>query len=120
MDIVRDPKNVNSQLDDLLEAYGNITIESVRNFERSYIHRQIRPAQDTYNLYLCLMNSMSEVGKSKVLIWEKEYTVLGYVSGPLLLKAMIRESHLDTNATTGSICKKLSSLDFTCPRSVVT
>ena len=62
------------------------------------------------------MNSMSEAGKSKVIIWEKEYTVLRYVSGPLLLKVMIRESHLDTNATTGSIHEKLPSLNLYLPK----
>ena len=115
LDIVRNPANVNSPSDDLLEAYGNISLESVKTYEMTYINRPVRPAQDTYNLYLCLMNSMSEVGKSKVLIWEREYTVGGYVSGPLLLKVMIRESHLDTNATTGSIREKLSSLDLYLP-----
>ena len=68
LDILSDPTDVNSKSNDLLEAYGNITIESVRNFEQSYINRKVRSAKDTYNLYLCLMNSMSEAGKSKVLI----------------------------------------------------
>ena len=62
------------------------------------------------------MNSMSNIGKSKVLIWETEYTIGDHVSGPLLLKGMIRESHLDTNATTGSIRDKLSSLDMYLPQ----
>ena len=31
LDILSDPTDVNSKSNDLLEAYGNITIESVRN-----------------------------------------------------------------------------------------
>lgn len=69
LDILRDPTNVISQSDDLLEAYGTITLVLVRAIEKSYIKKPIRAAQDTYNLYLCLINSMSDIGKSKVLIW---------------------------------------------------
>ncbi len=57
------------------------------------------------------MNSISKEGKTKILIWKKQYTVGNCSSGNLLLKIIIRESHLDTNATTASIRKKLSSLD---------
>jgi len=37
--------------------------------------------------------------------------VRGFLSGNLLLKIIVRESYLDTNATTANIRKKLSSLD---------
>jgi hypothetical protein len=59
------------------------------------------------------MNSILKEGKTKILIWKKqEYTIDNHSSGNLLLKKIIiRESHLDTNATTVSIRKKLSSLD---------
>jgi hypothetical protein len=45
------------------------------------------------------MNSISKEGKNKILIWKKQYTVRNFSSGTLLLKIIIRESHLDTNAT---------------------
>ena len=38
------------------------------------------------------------------------------MSGNLLLKIIVRESHLDTNATTGSIREKLSILDTYLPQ----
>ena len=52
----------------------------------------------------------------KVESWESEYLVTNdegtmVPSGNLLLKVIIRESHLDTNATTQSIRMKLSNLD---------
>ena len=62
-------------------------------------------------LYKCLMNSISKTGKDKVTIWMDQYKVSGKSSGNLLLKLIIRESHLDTNATTSSIRMKLASLD---------
>ncbi len=57
------------------------------------------------------MNSISKEGKKKILIWKNDYTIDEYKSGNLLLKVIIRESHMDTNATTSNIRTKLSSLD---------
>jgi hypothetical protein len=57
------------------------------------------------------MNSISKEGKNKMLIWRQQYTVDDFSSGNLLLKIIIRESHLDTNATTSSIRTKMSNLD---------
>ena len=67
-------------------------------------------------IYKCLMNSLSREGKLKVEAWEEEYLVENdqgttVPSGNLFLKIVIRESHLDTNATTQNIRSKLSSLD---------
>eukprot|EP00978_Attheya_sp_CCMP212_P004226 scaffold9244_cov59-Attheya_sp.AAC.1 len=47
--------------------------------------------------------------------WEDDYKIGEYKSGNLLLKVMIRESHLDTNATTSSIRTKLSELNIYLP-----
>ena len=95
----------------LIDNYGMISLEEIRRFDETYMDQPIRPAQDSYMMYKCLMNSISREGKNKILIWKKQYTVGALSSGNLLLKIIIRESHLDTNATTASIRKKLSSLD---------
>jgi hypothetical protein len=66
-------------------------------------------------LYQCLMASLSSEANKKVLIWSDQYQVEvdggRFNSGVALLKIIIRESHLDTNATTNQIRTKLSSLD---------
>ena len=97
LDILRNPTDQTSATDDLLEFYGNITLENIKKFEELYITNHCRSSQDTYNLYSCLVKSISEEGKAKVLIWEAEYTVGAKVSGCLLLKVIIREWHLDMN-----------------------
>ena len=45
------------------------------------------------------------------MVWEKEYKINRKSSSNLLLKIIIRESHLDSNATTMVIRRQLSSLD---------
>ena len=101
--------------ENLLENYGTVTLEQVLASEKTYIAEQERKAQDTYMLYQCLMSSLSSEAKKKVMIWADQYQIevdgARFNSGVALLKVIIRESHLDTNATTNQIRTKLSSLD---------
>jgi hypothetical protein len=87
-------------------------MEMIEDYETPYINTEGKQAQNTHMLYQCLMQSMSKEGKKKILIWNDEYHIDGNKSGTLLLKVIIRESHIDTNArTTSNIRMKLSSLD---------
>jgi hypothetical protein len=99
----------------MLDEYGTLDILKLRGYETTYIAQATRRAQDNRLLFQCLMNSISKEGKKKLLIWEKEYTVKvggkDFKSGILFLKVVIRESHLDTNATTSMVRHKLSNLD---------
>lgn len=113
--IPKDPEDLLQGMDYLIDKYGTIDSERIRRFERTYIGQQVRPAQDNYVLFKCLMNSLSKEGKKKVIIWKDDYTVNGFPSGCMLLKVIIRESHLDTNATTASIRSKLNQLDEYLP-----
>jgi hypothetical protein len=99
--------------EDLIENYGTITLEQVVESELQYINEQGREAQDTYMLYKCLMASLSSNAKKTVSLWSDQYRIGDddACSGVALLKVIIRESHLDTNATTNQIRTKLSSLD---------
>ena len=113
------PQDVNdpaTNLRYLLREYGKISMELIAEFERTYLGQELRTAQDSYMLYMCLLNSLTKEAKMKLQIWESEYIVQNQQgtkipSGNLLLKVIIRESHLDTNATTQSIRTKLSNLD---------
>ena len=86
-------------------------LERVQQFEEYYTNDHSRAAQDSGMLYSCLMASLYKVGKTKIMVWEKQYKINGKGSGNLLLKIIIRESHLDSNATTTVIRWQLSSLD---------
>ena len=111
-----DHQDPDSELRYLPTHYGEISLEAITRFEKSYLGSAQRSAQDSYMIHKCLMNSLSKEGKMKVESWESEYLVTNdegtmVPSGNLLLKVIIRESHLDTNATTQSIRMKLSNLD---------
>ena len=95
----------------LLTNHGKLDLEDVLRFEKSYINSPTCAAQDTNMLYHCLINAISKVGRTKVMVWEDQYKIKGRPSGNLFLKIIIRESHLDSNATTTSIRNQLSSLN---------
>ena len=111
LDVPKDPSNPEGGYDDILSRHGTISLERVRQAEAAYIGNPVRAAQDTTMLYYAIINSLSLSARSKVMIWRDQFTVQGRRSGVALLKVLIRESHLDTNATTTSIRIKLSSLD---------
>jgi hypothetical protein len=99
--------------ENFVQNYGTITLEQVVTSELQHINGGERKTQDTYMLYRCLMASLTSEAKKKIMIWQEQYHIgqPKASSGVALLKVIIRESHLDTNATTNQIRTKLSSLD---------
>ena len=109
--ILEIPNDITNGTKNLLTHYGELTFEHLRVWESTYLHGISRAAQDTAHLHLCLMNSLTQAGKDKVRLWSNQFILNGRESGILLPKVIIRESHLDTNATTNSIRMQLSNLD---------
>ena len=84
----------------LLTNHGELGLEDVLIFEESYINTPTRAAQDTNMLYHCLIGLLSKSGRAKVMVWEEQYKIKGKPFRNLLLNIIIRQSHLDSNATT--------------------
>ena len=99
----RDFKNV-------VTNFGECTLQEIRLWEETYINGTSCGAQDTHMLYKCLLSTMSEEGHAKTTVWKSEYHVGTRPSGVLLLKVMIRESHIDTNAMASSIRHQMANL----------
>ena len=96
---------------DFLSNYGVITLEQVIAHAQTYVHSPTRDAQDSTQLYHCLMASLSSSGRAKISIWSTQYTVNGYPAGVPLLKVILREADVDTQATAAYIRQQLASLD---------
>ena len=90
----------------IITNYGQINIDHIRIYETTFISTPTRPAQDTTMLYHRLMNSLSAEALDMITIWKNDYMINKTPSGNLLLKVIIRESHIDTNATESSIRMK--------------
>ena len=111
LEIPNDIANPLGGTKNLLTHYGELSLEHLCGWETTYIHGVSRAAQDTAHLHLCLMNSLTQPGKDKLRLWSDQFIFNGRASGILLLKVIIRESHLDTNAPTNSIRTQLSNPD---------
>ena len=57
------------------------------------------------------MNTLTKEAKNMITVWEDDFFVDTLPSGNLLFKVVLRESHVDTNATISTILTRLSSLD---------
>jgi len=101
----------------VLRNYGSISLEAITRHELTYWNTGNRASQDDRMLYECIMSSLSLTGKSKVNIHSKHYHIGNprRPSGLCLLKVVVRESYLDSNATTVMIREQLSALDLHMP-----
>ena len=109
--IPEDHRDLDSPLTNLLTNYGETTMAQIRAFEQSYIRGRNRAAQDSVMMHYCIMNSVTTNAKDTLNVCSNEYMVGNIPSGNLLLKVVIREFSIDTNATVSTVRLKLSNLD---------
>jgi hypothetical protein len=95
----------------VLTNYREVALEHLKAFASTYVARPTRVAQHSIMLYECIWNTLSKTGRSKVWIWKDEFHINVIPTGILLLKIVIREAHIDTNATVCHLREKISSLD---------
>jgi hypothetical protein len=101
---------------DFLSQYGVVSLAQVQAHAWTYVNTKTRAAQDSIQLGLAIMKSLSVTGFNRINIRKSEYMVAGQVSGVALLKVLIGVSHIDTNGTTSFIRNELSSLDLYLPK----
>jgi hypothetical protein len=98
---------------DLIESYGEIPYADVRKHALTYPHEDSREPQDSFMMYHCLMNSLTDAAQKQVRVRGNVHPFIfgGKGSGPVILKLIIMVSHVDTRATIISVRTKPSSLD---------
>ena len=98
---------------DLIDSYGELSYNDVKAHVLNYINTESREAQDSFMMYLCIMNSLTKNSQRQVRIRGKQHSfqLAETGSGPLLLKVVIMVSHVDTRATINAVRTKMSNLD---------
>jgi hypothetical protein len=109
--IPKEGDNGEVSLEMITTAYGVVSYDDVRTYEETYIGTETREAQDNHMLYHAIMKSLSKEAKNKILLKKKEYMIDAGPSANLLIKILVRECHLDTNATVSTIRQNLTELD---------
>jgi hypothetical protein len=91
--------------------YGRTSLAQVTAWESTFINNNDRRSQNSKMMYDLLMNSLSTQGIQRIQVWQDQYHLNQEDSGGCLLKVIIRESYLDSNATVSTLRLNLSSLD---------
>ena len=95
-----------------LSNYGRFDLAHIMANSETYVDEWNRAAQDNHQLVIAIWASLTEEGKAKIVPWQADYKVTGGKTSALgLLKVIIREARVDSNATTRRIREQLSCLD---------
>ena len=111
LNIPVDPSALQHNTSSLLTQYGTISHESLVAHADTYISVNSYNAQHAQWMYHCIMGSLTTMGKTKVILCSSKYMHAGRFSGPLLLKVIIQETSVNSNASFRQIRDNLTSLD---------
>ena len=115
------PEDADTIYINLLTNHAQVSIGTIREYELSYVTDQTGERQDMDCLYKCIMDSLSQEGRIKVLTEKDKYTLPEDPndddntsithSGNLLLKVVLMKTTVDNRSGSYSIRMKLSDLD---------
>jgi hypothetical protein len=106
--------NKAAQVYNLIENYGQVTIESVRLQAMAIEAANSRDTQNSLQMYTFLITSITDGLLGKVISQREQYTsVGGFLDGPSLLKVLVTILHVDTRAQASHIRQCLARLSIT-------
>ena len=114
-DVLEIPINVNRnnvRYMNLIERYGEITMDDVIAHAEQYVGTETRTAQNSVMMANCLLTTLTKVAYNQVTAYGGEYsTDDGEPVGAMLLKVILKQCHIDTRATSRYLRLKLKELD---------
>ena len=116
---VLDPLTAATTYHNLLSEYGRVPLESVRTQALTYYATETKRAQDSFMACQCLLSSLTLDFLKLITADSSNYHLPAIVvadgpvpSGPLLLKLIISQAHVDSRATVSFIRISLTHLDI--------
>jgi hypothetical protein len=91
--------------------YGRKSLEEITAWEATFVAVNNRLSQNSKILFDLLMKTLSPTGLQRIQVWREQFMINGQEAGLCLLKVIVRESYLDSNATVSTIRLNLTSLD---------
>lgn len=101
---------INGPFVNLLSHHGELSLDHILAFAATYVGQQSRAAQENIQAVQAILNSLSITGYNKVHAYKDAWHINHLPSALALIKVIIREAFIDTNATTRILREKLSSL----------
>ena len=100
---------------ELLTVYGRISMVEINSHATTYTGTQTREAQNSEMLYHFLMNSVTTEFTTKLVLYQKDYTMNGAPIGACLLKKVVQLMYVGTMATASHICETLMDMHLKLP-----
>jgi hypothetical protein len=101
---------VNGNYENLITSHGTITLEKIQAWQDHLDEASDYRRQQDFMLFNCLMNTISLEAKARIQVKERQYVRGNRRHGLSLLKTILTESHLDSNATVNAIRQSISEL----------
>jgi hypothetical protein len=95
----------------VISEYGLLSAKDIRDHTSTYHTMQTCQAQNGVHMGQCLINSMTEFGKINIMKESDAYYVDGILSGPVLLKLILKKAIIDSRATSANLRDHLTTLD---------
>jgi hypothetical protein len=109
-DILNIPDS-NGTLHKVISEYGLLSAQNIRDHASAYHTLQTHQSQNSVHMGLCLLSSMTEAGKLKIINESNAYYVNDILSRPLLLKLILKKAIIDSRATSANLREQLTMLD---------
>ena len=109
-DVPQDNAHPNENLMDPLSNHGWFSMEHLITFCALFVNAHNRAAQMNMQMVRCILASLTIPGFRKAQTWHAVCHIGGMPSAHLLIKVIIREAYIDTQATTRILREHLSSL----------
>jgi hypothetical protein len=95
----------------LVDDYGNISLEQVRTHATGYANAESRTRQNSAQMQQCIFSSLTQAFQNRVNLQKASWYINDQADGALLLKVVIALSYPDTPATTSHIRTELTKSD---------
>jgi hypothetical protein len=109
-EVPQDNADPHNNLLNLLTNHGRFSLDHLREFAQTFVNNQSRAAQMNIQMVKCILASLSLPGFRKVHTWHTDWHIGDRPAAHLLVKVIIREAYIDTQATTRILREHLSSL----------
>jgi hypothetical protein len=96
----------------LIEHYGLLSMDDVRQHVMTYNGTTTRHAQNSYMIFACLHDTLTDAARKRVALEQAKFRINAKPDGLLYLKVIVGLAHLDTRATINTIKMRLTSLDI--------
>jgi len=92
------------------KEWGSVTVQQVRDAMELIHQMPTRAHQDSLMTGICLWDSITGDARNKVASYAHLYKINGHDSGPVLLRAIIACTHVDTRAASERVLRDLENL----------